>query len=121
MRQTLLLVLILFFYQNAFASVPRTCDGDEESIHKMLHLLAKSAKEYYEKNGKLPGVWSHEMADIISDVPSSEKFGNINPSYDGHKIEITCSDKRKDGKYNHIHHYIDMKTLSISLGSDNEI
>ena len=121
MRPTLLLTIVTLFSISSIASVPRTCEGDEENIHRMLHLLAKSANAYYEKNGRLPGIWSLEMGDIVSNVPSSEKFGNINPSYDGHEIVITCSDKRIDGKYDHIHHYINMKTLSISHGSDNEI
>ena len=121
MRKTSLSILIIFFCQYSFASTPRNCDGDEESIYKMLHLLAKSAKKYYEENGKLPGIWSQEMADIVANVPNSSKFGNINPSSNGQKIEITCSYERMFGKYVHNLYYINMKSLSISRGSYNEL
>lgn len=121
MKHIILTLLIISFSKSILASTPKSCEGGEEEIHNMLNLLAKEAKDYYDENRRLPDSWSVEMTEITDAVPNSYKFGNINTTYDGQKIVITCSEVRSDGKYNHIHHYIDMKSLAISYGSDIQL
>jgi len=114
---TKLRALFFIFVLSCFkasASVPQPCEGGEKEINNMLKLLAASANEYYSNNGKLPGVWSKDMATIVYRVPNSDFFGNIDPDHSGHKIQIVCAVKKDDEKYDYFYHYIDMRNLEIS-------
>ena len=121
MKQVSFPLLLFIFSQGVFASTPKPCKGGDEEIHRMLFLLAKSAKSYYEANGKLPGTWSNEMANIIESVPYSNNFGNVVSVDRAQKIRITCSEKTVDGKYIHFHHDIGMNSLTIVHSLDRQV
>jgi hypothetical protein len=111
--RALLFISVLSCFRTS-ASVPQPCEGGEKEIDNMLKLLAVSAHDYYLNNGKLPSIWSKDMATIVYRVPNSDFFGNITPDYSGHKIQIACAVKKAEEKYDYFYHYIDMRNLEIS-------